>query len=129
MQKLNRSTGKQISHLSHEVNHCFMDYGWPGNVRELENAIEHAFVTCQAQTIELADLPLEMRSVRSRAIECQGRGETAALQQSTRDPLTRETLLDALNACGGNQSEAARRLGIDRTTVWRKMKQWEITYP
>lgn len=70
MEKLNANTGKHIAGLSHDVNHCFMDYCWPGNVRELENTIEHAFVTCLGDTIELEDLPAEIRSSSQRAIEC-----------------------------------------------------------
>ncbi len=129
MQKLNASTGKQIARLSHEAKHCFMDYCWPGNVRELENAIEHAFVTCGADTIELDDLPIEIRSIRQRAIECRARGVSAPPPSEPFEPLTSERLVETLQGCNGNQSEAARRLGLDRTTIWRKMKQWKIELP
>ena len=128
VKKLNASTGKRITHLSHSANHCLMDYCWPGNVRELENAIEHAFVTCRADTIELDDLPVEMRTASQREIECRERGTDALLPRAS-GPLTKEALLQTLAACNGNQSETARRLGVDRTTVWRKMKQWKIRPP
>ncbi len=128
IQKMNRATGKQISRLSHEVNHSLMDYCWPGNVRELENAIEHAFVTCAADTIELDDLPFEIRSASQRAIECRERGTVVPPPKPT-GPLVRETLIRALEACAWNQSATARRLGIDRTTVWRKMKEWGLKVP
>jgi two-component system, NtrC family, response regulator HydG len=126
IQKLNRSTGKQIAGLSHKASHGFMDYCWPGNVRELENAIEHAFVTCVAETIELDDIPFEIRTASQRAIECQERGGQIPILSEPSEPLTRERLLETLQACNGNQSETARRLRIDRTTVWRKMKVWSI---
>lgn len=125
MKKLTAGTGKHITRLSHDVNHCFMDYCWPGNVRELENSIEHAFVTCAADTIELDDLPFEIRSASQRAVECRERG-TAVPPPKPTGPLVRETLIQALEACAWNQSATARRLGIDRTTVWRKMKQWGL---
>jgi len=105
-----------------------MDYCWPGNVRELENAIEHAFVTRRIDTIELEDLPFEMRTASQRAIECRDRGTEVPPSKASK-PLTKDTLLQALKACSGNQSETACRLGIDRTTVWRKMKHWEIQPP
>ena len=127
--RLNDRTGKQISHRSHNVNHCLMDYCWPGNVRELENAIEHAFVTCQGDCIELEDLPFEIRSAQQRAIECQNRGREAEHRPAPPVLLTRQILLDTLQTCGWNQSAAARRLGVDRTTVWRRMKQWKISSP
>ena len=143
IRKLNRSTGRRIKRLSHEATHCFMDYCWPGNVRELENAIEHAFVTCHHDCIERDDLPYEIRSAYQREIECRDRlpsttaGQTGAADTGASrqfavssapaaTPLTRDTLVDMLQACHGNKSEAARRLGINRTTVWRKMKQWGL---
>jgi DNA-binding NtrC family response regulator len=129
IQKMNRSTGKQIARLSHDVNHSLMEYCWPGNVRELENAIEHAFVTCRADVIELDDLPLEIRSAGHRDMECRERDVALPSPASPRPRLTRDLLLDALENSGWNRSEAARRLGIDRTTVWRKIKQWEIAAP
>ena len=103
-----------------------MDYCWPGNVRELENAIEHAFVTCRAETIERADLPIEIRSAAHREAECRERGGGPATAAGTTGRLTREALLSMLQSCHWNQSETARRLHVDRTTVWRKMKQWDI---
>ncbi len=130
IRKLKASTGKQISALSPEVIHGFMDYCWPGNVRELENAIEHAFVTCNTDTIGLDDIPFEIRSASQRAIECRERGGSPLpLAPEPSTPLTREKLLETLQACNGNQSETARRLNIDRTTVWRKMKQWDLETP
>ncbi len=127
MDKLNTHTGKQIARVSHDARHCLMDYCWPGNVRQLENALEHAYVTCQAHSIELDDLPPEIRSAKQRSVECSGSRTQAALPVRGPTPaLSRELLLDVLQACDWNQSAAARRLGVDRTTVWRRMKQWNI---
>ncbi len=128
MQRFNRETGKSIQTLSSEVRHCFMDYCWPGNVRELENAIEHAYVTCQSDEIGLFDLPSELRKTELRAAECRRDTERAP----AREPAvhgggqTREQLVAVLKACGWNKAKAARQLGLNRATVWRKMKQWGI---
>ncbi len=120
--RFNRQTGKSIKTLSAEVLRCFMDYCWPGNVRELENAIEHAFVTCQTSQIDLSDLPVEIRRTDLRTAECRSR--PGQQTDRTRQALSKEHLLDALKTTGWNKSEAARLLGVNRATIWRKMRQW-----
>jgi len=128
LKRFNEETGKSIQTLSSEVRHCFMDYCWPGNVRELENAIEHAYVTCQNNQIGLFDLPSELRKMELRAEECRRNTDADHLAESLEPtaPRTREQLMATLKACGWNKAEAARRLGLNRATVWRKMKQWGI---
>jgi PAS domain S-box-containing protein len=128
--RFNRETHKSIQGMSVEVAHCLMDYCWPGNVRELENTIEHAYVTCQEDTIGLFDLPVELRQSELRAAECarhHDRGTPASPTPSTHTPrVSKERLIQALNECAWNKAAAARQLGINRATVWRKMKQWGI---
>jgi transcriptional regulator with PAS, ATPase and Fis domain len=131
--RFNRDTGKQIAGISDEVLRCFMDHCWPGNVRELENAIEHAFVTCRTRHIGLADLPTEIRLLEVRAAHCREL-QSSQDQRSPAMPTgsiktDRAQLLAALEECGWNHSAAARLLGIDRTTVWRRMKQWKLVSP
>ncbi len=127
--RMNHKTGKRINCLLPEARKAIMEYCWPGNVRELENAIEHAFVTCPDSCIRLEDLPYEIRTALQRDMECGerfGSGKTVPLPVG---PLNREKMLSTLSECGWNRTEAARRLGIDRTTVWRRMKQWNIRAP
>ncbi len=127
--KLNQRTGKAIRQISPDALTCLMDYCWPGNVRQLENAVEHAFVTCQDESIRLDDLPDEIRSALQREIECRGRGGEAPPAggiMRRRTAITRETLLKTLERCRGNQSETARALGVDRTTIWRMLKRWSV---
>jgi transcriptional regulator with PAS, ATPase and Fis domain len=124
--KFNSETGKKISGLTHDAAITLMDYCWPGNIRELENAIEHAFVTCQDIRIDLFDLPLEIRKVELRKGLCMTGTPDVPSQFPVfikRPQLSDEDFLRVLKECGGNQSETARQLGIDRTTVWRKMKK------
>ncbi|NOY80013.1 MAG: PAS domain S-box protein [Kiritimatiellaeota bacterium] len=134
IERFNRQTGKKIEGISAEVALCLMDYCWPGNVRELENAIEHAFVTCPGGRIGLFDLPVEIRMTELRRIECERRapgplletrGRTAGVRPA-RPALTRENLLAVLRESNWNKAEAGRRLGVARTTVWRKMRQWGV---
>ena len=103
-----------------------MDYCWPGNIRELENAIEHAFVTCRESEIGVFDLPLEIRHVELRSTTCVQRGTSAESTTSGSKSLTRSILADTLERFGGNRSQTAQSLGIDRTTLWRYMKRWEL---
>jgi two-component system, NtrC family, response regulator HydG len=131
IQRFKVETGKNISRISPEVNYCLMDYCWPGNVRELEHAIEHAFVTCQGDCINLFDLPVEIRMTELRAATCRSAGTEPGRSAPPDDVRpyradTREGLLGALEAARWNKARAARLLGITRTTVWRKMKQWDI---
>lgn len=127
IRQLNKSTGKVIVGLSEEAGHCLSDYCWPGNVRQLENAIEHAFVSCVPPRIQLEDLPPELRTSGRRAREClKPRFLPSVSQSSGRGNLTRDMLLNALESHGWNQSRAAQSLGVNRTTVWRRMRQWDL---
>ena len=117
----NKKTGKKVKGFSREANRIFFDYDWPGNVRELENAIEHAFVLCEGQTIDLSDLPAEIRNFdihnASRSIS------NIANQQNvryTRRKMSREYLETLLETCDWNKAEVSRRSG------WRPGRHLEV---
>lgn len=122
--KFNFETGKSITGLTHDAAVTMMDYCWPGNIREFENAIEHAFVTCQSEQIDIFDLPLEIRKVELRRGICSPTQDEVQVNYfQKRPPITDDIFISVLKECNGNQSETSRRLGIDRTTVWRRMKK------
>ncbi|MFW5996837.1 MAG: sigma-54 interaction domain-containing protein [Lentisphaeria bacterium] len=133
IERFNKQTGKHITGITNEVLHCFMEHCWPGNVRELENAIEHAYVTCEGNQIELFDLPPEVRMVEWRNAHCSeeesSRQDNSSSYQNAGRIYSAEQLRKTLEECGWNRSEAARSLGVNRTTVWRKMKQWGLHQP
>jgi two-component system, NtrC family, response regulator HydG len=124
--RFNEQTGKHIVGINNEAALVLMDYCWPGNIRELENAIEHAFVTCRESEIGVFDLPLEIRHVELRSTTCIQRGTSPDSMTTGNKSLTRSILADTLARFGGNRTQTARSLGIDRTTLWRYMKRWEL---
>jgi PAS domain S-box-containing protein len=115
----NRRSGKAIEGLSPEAMDALLRYPWPGNVRELRNTIEYAFVLCPGGWIGPEHLP--QRITRGDVPEPIFRRPRV----EARDP-ERQTLVDALRRARGNQSEAARHLGVSRVTVWKRIKKYGI---
>jgi transcriptional regulator with PAS, ATPase and Fis domain len=105
--------------LAPDALRAFLRYPWPGNVRELENALEYAVAVCRGQTIHAEDLPAEVLEASSHepiptpAPEPAGNGE-------------REHLRSVLEAHHWRRDEAARALGMSRTTLWRKMRELSL---
>jgi transcriptional regulator with PAS, ATPase and Fis domain len=111
-------TGKKILGLTPEALEKLTVYPWPGNVRELRNTIEYAFVLCSSGGIGVPHLPPKIAGVSS---ECP---EPATFSLSVLHK--KEELLEALRKSGGNQSEAARLLGVSRVTIWKRIKKYGI---
>ncbi|MFO8084670.1 MAG: sigma 54-interacting transcriptional regulator [Desulfobacterales bacterium] len=125
IEQFNKKTGKKIFGVTQSAARICFDYEWPGNVRELENAIEHAFVLCNQDRIDLFDLPVEIRQFDYYSYS----GELLPLHGKTlptRHRLTRDKLLDLLKICRWNKAEVARRLGLSRASIWKYMKKWDI---
>ena len=114
----NVKSGKKITGISPQAMERLTAYPWPGNVRELRNAIEYAFVLCNEGIIEATHLPPRVA----------GNPECGPVPDEipTDPPDERNRLLEVLKACRGNRSEAARRLGVSRVTVWKRMKKYRI---
>jgi len=115
--------------LASTVSRVLLEYDWPGNVRELENALEYAVTVCAGQTIHLDDLPAEIRRP---AVTPPGAdasviplyppaapGEDAVPEEAKR-------ILEALIQTRYERSSAARLLGMSRTTLWRKMREYRL---
>jgi len=113
-------TDKPIGSVSKEALDLLINYDWPGNVRELVNAIEYAFVVCHGGEIMPHHLPEQLSLKPSRRTGLpQAEWQLSAAGQ-------RERIIEALAAAGGRRAEAARILGISRTTLWKRMKKYAI---
>ena len=112
------ASGKKIMGLTPEALEKMSLYAWPGNVRELRNAIEYAFVLCPSGAVGTAHLPSKIVSA----------GETVTPECRLDDAglVERSRLIQVLREAGGNQSAAARQLGVSRVTVWKRMKKYGI---
>ena len=121
----NNKTGKEITGVTHEAMRLLMDYSWPGNVRELENAIEHAFVLCEKKDIDIFDLPVEIRRMEYPLdfTKLHGADENTG---TTKKKMTREFLVETLEASNWNKAEVSRRVGVSRAAIWKYMKKWNI---
>ncbi len=112
-------SGKKIEGVTSAAMAALMIYTWPGNVRELRSAVEYAFVLCKDATIGRAHLPPKITHPQSPPRPRAPRGS----RPMTRE---REDLLHALRQAAGNQSEAARLLGVSRVTVWKRIRKHGI---
>ncbi len=115
IRKFNALKGKNIEGVSDEVMNVLMEYDFPGNVRELENVIEYAFVLCREAYIRSPHLPRNLR-----------RDDITPELKMTLAEMERVYIQRALEKNSGNKTRAASDLGIDVSTLWRKIKRYQI---
>lgn len=120
--KFNRLSEKDIIGVSDKVMARLLDYGYPGNVRELENIIEHAFVLCNGELIEMDHLPSEFRPGKSPLMN---NFESSVDIKS----MERKLIKAALQRHQGNRKLTAMELGINKSTLYRKIKSLKIDPP
>ncbi|RLB20055.1 MAG: sigma-54-dependent Fis family transcriptional regulator [Deltaproteobacteria bacterium] len=118
--RMKLKTGKEIKGITKEAMALLMTYSWPGNVRELRSAFEYAFVACQEPLIQPYHFPPH---IYNREIPVK-RGKNVIIID--KEELKKQELIKALEEAGGNQSKAARILGVSRVTVWNRMKRFGI---
>lgn len=119
--------GKPARRFSAEAMRCIVDYPWPGNVRELENAVEYALALGTGEELTVADLPVEL----SQDVQRDSKNLSRLLEayMSDRIPLAeieKRYILSVLQQFGGNQVKAAAALGIDRSKLYRRLKQYGV---
>jgi two-component system response regulator HydG len=114
---------KSVKGINSEAMRLLLDYSWPGNVRELENSIEHATVLAKGEQIRISDLPSTLHDAFS-----SHNGETAGAHGTLMET-ERVLLQDVLEECSWNKKQAAERLGISRSTLYDKLKKYQLTKP
>jgi len=119
--KLAVAKGKKITGISDDALRLFMTHDFPGNIRELENLLEHAFVLCRDATLGVEHMPKEFQATASRNESRPGsplRGRFEASEAAV--------IKQALTRNRNHRAKTARELGIDPSTLWRKMKKLGI---
>jgi DNA-binding NtrC family response regulator len=120
-QNFSREFGKQVTGLTPRALIVLERYSWPGNVRELEHVIGRACILAEGTLLDIADLPRELVQQKETVAEELKNGVSPLAEQE------RRMVEEALREAAGNQSEAARRLGIGRDALRYKMKRYHLT--
>lgn len=121
-------TGKKINGFSEEAIHVMQRYRWPGNVRELVNVVERAVVLTKNTVIQVQDLPDALRTEEFHPDFAGRLGSGASSLKAALASPEKQLILDALEAHGWNRQETADFLGINRTTLYKKMKKYGVSF-
>ncbi|MGB5158526.1 sigma-54 interaction domain-containing protein [Desulfobacterium sp. N47] len=120
IQRIRLKTGKDIKGIDDNAMRLLMTYEWPGNIRELKSAFEYAAVSCQESIIKPHNFPPNIYQQNISPVT------KSKKSKPDRIAVKKTQIIEALKQADGNQSEAARILGISRVTVWSRMKRFDI---
>jgi two-component system response regulator HydG len=112
---------KDVTAMTAEVGEKLLAYPWPGNVRELQNVIERAVALAHHDHVTVRDLPEKVAEHRQSHVVLADETEFVTLEE-----MEKRYILQILAAVGGSKSVAARTLGLDRTTLWRKLERYQV---
>ncbi|HEV2351183.1 MAG TPA: helix-turn-helix domain-containing protein, partial [Terriglobia bacterium] len=107
--------GTPTTVISSDAMACLKNYNWPGNVRELENSVQRALALGTGPLIQMNDLPS--------SVLCPVLAQSAAGEVSSLKDMERQAIIHALQDASGDRRKAAKKLGIGRTTIYRKLKE------
>jgi len=127
LQEIREDVGREVQGFSDDALACLQRYSWPGNVRELQNVVDRAVLLGKGPVIEVSDLPVELRTR-----EPAGGGAKFTTGQTLKEALEgpeRQIILQVLESNGWNRNATADTLGINRTTLYKKMKRLGIEDP
>lgn len=125
--EFNSQNGKNIIGFSEAAVQLLQRYNWPGNVRELVNIVERAVVLAKGTMIGIEDFPDALRRQVAMPDALNNRANNTPLKAALASP-ERQILLDALETHGWNRQHTAKALGINRTTLYKKMKKFSIDF-
>ena len=123
LRKLSVTRAERRVGISKFAMEILLNYDYAGNVRELENILEHALIICREDLIEPGDLPTYLGRKKKTRRFTRTPGEAESILSNSAE---RETMLKALERFNWHRAKTARALGIDRTTLWRKMKKYDL---
>jgi DNA-binding NtrC family response regulator len=116
---------KRVTDLTSDAMEALIHYSWPGNVRELRTAVEHAVVFCRGERITLRDLPLAVRGGGEENTATDA-GALLVAGDVTVKEAEKQLIVRALKECDGNRTEAAKKLGMSRRTLHRKLHTYHL---
>ncbi len=121
--KHSKHISKKIENLSEEALSALMNYNWPGNVRELENVIERAIILCKGPIITVQDFPdfLNIAAEKGKL----SAEDPLRLKEALKSP-EKDLIVKALDSVAWNRNDAAKALGINRTTLYKKMQKYGL---
>jgi two-component system response regulator HydG len=131
LDRIGKEYGKKFE-LGDEALRVLADYDWPGNVRELENALERACSFASGETVQLGDLPTQLQDFRMQqrrlTVPLRQTLQAAAAQPGVTSlaEMEKQAILDTIRRLKGDKLQAARLLGIGKTTLYRKLKEYNI---
>jgi transcriptional regulator with PAS, ATPase and Fis domain len=120
LEKYRRSMNMDISAISRDALELLKNYTYPGNVRELENIIERAVAVCREGIIKVSDLPSDLTDLELYSFQ---KSDSRLLSL---EELEQDYIRHILNTTGGARTQAAEILGIDRASLWRKIKKYGL---
>lgn len=124
LEKFSKKNSKNISGFTPEAMDKLINYKWPGNVRELINAVERGVILTQSELLGVEDLKSIIRETKE--TEMEGKTTEIINENMTLEAAEKAVILKTLDSAKGNKSEAARRLGITRKTLHKKLKQYGV---
>jgi len=122
VRKFAERMGKGVTGISSEAAKKLLDYDWPGNVRQLENSMERAVTLTRFEQITVEDLPERISRYEGSRITL---GDIDSEHMLTLDELEKRYIERVLKAAQGNKTQAAKLLGVDRRTLYRKLERYE----
>jgi len=120
LKKFAEEQNKTVQHFSSEAMRLLLNYDWPGNVRELENSIEHATVIAKGKNVEVSEVPAGIQQARPRISKISNGSKHSIMENE------KNLLREVLGECNWNKKETAAKLGISRSTLYEKLKKYNI---
>jgi two-component system response regulator HydG len=126
LEQQSRKSGKEVVGLTAAAAEKLMLYSWPGNVRELQNCMERAVALTQHDHIKVTDLPKEISEAEMGDPEPELAHAGGDQRVPTLEEIERRHIVKVLNIAEGNKTQAARMLGLDRKTLYRRLKRYGL---